>query len=519
VERRKPEEFAAQQASGGGDNSDEDEDVPAASGSGTNSGGAPITASGNMSLRGRDEWKEVTIPSYEHLPSPVDNGDRAHQRAFEGERSNIGPVDPRLYDRPSAMSGPPFHPDHEPAMASYRMNPRASEEILEQQRRAEQYRFLQMQAQMGHSGPPYTGHNGNQNLHLNGSGAPSWMGMGRNRQRSDIGEGMEPSREQLTSWAAVRDSRTPSAPSLPMTAGSQPAMNALYNQRLNAPRQDLPSPSAPGSMANGPGMHHRVSPDHRHGLPAENVSAGDFADLPLNSGIDFYTPYHLPTAQGMNPDGTLDWQRTAAAAQLQAALQAQQAQLAYLRQQKAQQLQWKELVAASGMDFAVNQFGARMGAQGAQGGLDQGQYSPQDLMPFQSANPTDNTSAGSSSAPPTGGFSWPGDGNGGAQLGSWYNNLNQQPSSLRTDVRAERATSSTRGAEEAVRAPSVSGVQGEPNWDPADAGDAHNLRSDGHSGVGSQEDGQPAAESVERKRQNGGDLSENEQESKRSRVA
>lgn len=477
-----------------------------------------------MSLRGRDEWKEVTVPSYDHLPSPVENGDRAHQRAFDGDRSTIGPVDPRLYDRPSAMSGPSFHPEHEPTMASYRMNPRASEEILEQQRRAEQYRFLQMQAQMGRSGPPFTGHNSNQNMHLNGApGAPSWMGMGRNRQRSDMGEGIDPSRgEQMTGWAAVRDARTPSAPSLPMTTGSQPAMNALYSQRLNAARQDLPSPSAQGSMPNeAPGMHRRVSPEHRHGLPAENVSAGDFTEppLPLNSGIDFYTPYHLPTTQGMNPDGTLDWQRTAAAAQLQAALQAQQAQLAYLRQQKAQQLQWKELVAASGMDFAVNQFGGRMGSQGAQGGLDQGQFSPQDLMPFHPSVPTDNTSAGSSSAPPTGGFAWPADGNGGAQLGSWYNNLNQQPSSLRTDVRAERGSSSTRGPDENVGAPSLSAVPGEVNWNGAEAGgDPQNLRADGPSAVGSQEDGKTAEEQNDLKRQHGGDLSEDEQESKRSRV-
>lgn len=485
-----------------------------------------------MSLRGRDEWKEVTVPSYEHLPSPVDNGDQPQQRGLDGERPNIGPVDPRLYDRSSAISGPPFHPDHEPAMASYRINSRASEEILEQQRRAEQYRFLQMQAQMGHSGQPYAGQNGHQNMHLNGigaSGAPSWMGMGRNRQRSDMGEGTDSSRgEQLTSWAAVRDARTPSAPSLPMTSGSQPAMNALYSQRLNSHRQDLPSPSAAGPMANGnTGMHpHRVSPDHRHGLPAENVSAGDFTEPSMNPGIDFYTPYHLPTAQGMNPDGTLDWQRTAAAAQLQAALQAQQAQLAYLRQQKAQQLQWKELVAASGMDFAVNQFGARMASQGNHGGLDQGQYSPQAQMPFAPSMPTDTASAGSSSAPPTGDFSWPANGNGGAHLDSWYNNLNQQPSSLRTDVRAGTGSSSIgaegRAPEDIARAPSVSGGQGETNWNAVDTpptGDSHSLRTDGNSVAGSQEDLKPAEEQNDRKRQNGGDLSENEQESKRSRVA
>lgn len=480
-----------------------------------------------MSLRGRDEWKEVTVPSYEHLPSPVDNGDQPQQRGFDGERSNIGPVDPRLYDRPSAISGPPFHPDHEPVMASYRINPRASEEILEQQRRADQYRFLQMQAQIGQSGQPY----GAQNMHLNGlggSGAPSWMGMGRNRQRSDMGEGMDHSRgEQMTSWAAVRDARTPSVSSLPMTSGSQPAMNALYSQRPNAPRQDLPSPSAVGSTTNGaPGMHpHRVSQEHRHGLPAENVSAGDFTEPSMNPGIDFYTPYHLPAAQGMNPDGTLDWQRTAAAAQLQAALQAQQAQLAYLRQQKAQQLQWKELVAASGMDFAVNQFGARMAGQGNHGGLDHGQYSPQAQMPFPPSMPTDTASAGSSSAPPTGGFSWPTNGNGGAQLDSWYNNLNQQPSSLRTDVRAGTGSSSTGAegrAEGVARAPSVSVVQSETNWNAGDAsstGDQHSLRADGNSVAESQEDHKSTEQQNDRKRQGADDLSDNEQETKRSRVA
>lgn len=491
-----------------------------------------------MSLRGRDEWKEVTIPSYEHLPSPVDNSDQSQRlTALDVEKPSIGPVDPRLYDRPVAgLSGPSFHPDHDPALSNYRMNPRGSEELLEQQRRAEHYRYLQMQAQMGHSGSPYTGHTVNQNLHLNGAGAPgtpSWMGMGRNRQRSDMGEGMDPIRgEQLTSWAALRDARTPSAPSLPMTSGSQPAMNALYSQRLNAHTQGLPSPSAGSTATNGAsGMaSHGISPEHRHGLPAENVSAGDFVDPSMNPGIDFYTPYHLPTTQGMNPDGTIDWQRTAAAAQLQAALQAQQAQLAYLRQQKAQQLHWKELVAASGMDFAVNQFGARLANQNNHGGpgVDQGQYSPQEQMPFQPSLATDSASGGSTSGPTTGGFSWPTEGNGGAQLGSWYNNLGQQPSSLRTDVRV-RSGSNLNGMEarapnDTAKDPSISAAQGSTSWTaggeaPPTTGDSHSLRADGTSVAGSQEDTKLAEEQNGRKRQNDGEVSENEQESKRSRVA
>ncbi|GHJ83928.1 hypothetical protein NliqN6_0330 [Naganishia liquefaciens] len=536
VERRKPEEFAAQQASGGGDNSDEDEDLPAASGTGTNSGGAPITASGNMSLRGRDEWKEVTMPSYDHLSSPIDSGSKSHRRSSRdgGKAADIGPVDPRLYNRMgNGMSAGPFHPDHDAALANYRMHARDSEDIMEQQRRAEQYRYMQMQAQLSNGFPPYPGH-GNLPGHLSmGSNAPpSWMGLGRNRQRSDIGDLDSARGEQLTSWAALRDTRTPSVNSMPINNGSQPALNALYSQRINgnAPGQISPGgsslPPAGGSDTASIGL----PTGQRHGLPEENVSAGEFADPSINSGLDFYTPYHLPTAQGMNQDGTLDWQRTAAAAQLQAALQTQQAQLAYLRQQKAQQMQWKDLVAASGMDYAVNHFGGRMGDQQNDGpGIDNGQYTSQTGITFQPSAATDSGSGGSTSAAPQGDFLWPteGQGNSSGQAGSWFNNLNQQPSSLRTNIRIPGSGSPIR-----MNGAGARGSSGDPNIraDHANAewtlnseahvnGDANSVQGERSSMGASQDDLKAAGMAADRKRQYEGDASDLEADGKRNRAS
>lgn len=534
VERRKPEEFAAQQASGGGDNSDEDEDVPAASGSGINSGGAPITASGNMSLRGRDEWKEVTMPSYDHLSSPVDSGIKSQRRSSrDGGKADLGPVDPRLYTRAgNGMSAGSFHPDHEAALASYRMHGRDAEDMMEQQRRAEQYRYLQMQAQLSNGFPPYPGHGAVPNhLGMGTNAPPSWMGMGRNRQRSDIGD-MDMARgEQLTSWAALRENRTPSVASLPVNGGSQPALNALYSQRLGGPHGQI-SPGNPSLPQAGGSDTASISmpSGQRHGLPEENVSAGEFVDPSMNAGLDFYTPYHLPTTQGMNQDGTLDWQRTAAAAQLQAALQTQQAQLAYLRQQKAQQMQWKDLVAASGMDYAVNHFGARMGSQPNEApGMDNGQYTPQDGISFQSSAANDSGSGGSTSAPSQGGFLWPNEGQGNAQGGSWFNSLNQQPSALRTNVRVPGSGSPIRINDAGARDPSgdlnVPANHANAGWtlnSEAQApvnGDSNSLRGDRSSLGASQDDSKAVGMQSDRKRQHEGDASDMEADSKRTRAA
>jgi hypothetical protein len=519
VERRKPEEFAAQQASGGADNSDEDEDVPAASGSGINSGGAPITASGNMSLRGRDEWKEVTVPSYDHLSSPVaSNAPLQRIPSRDGTKPNLGPVDPRLGNRPgTGMSASSLHLDHDAAFSNYRLHARESEEIMEQQRRAEQYRYLQMQAQLGNGVPPY-GNPGGPLGHLNmgPTGPPSWMGMGRNRQRSDMGDMDMARSEHLTSWAALRENRTPSSASLPLTGGSQPALNALYSQRLGANAQGQISPNN-GTLPHPGGSDtasHGLPSGHRHGLPEENISAGEFADATVNPDIGFYTPYTLPTAQGISEDGTFDWQRSAAAAQLQAAMNTQAAQLAYLRQQKAQQMQWKDLVAASGMDYAVNHFNGRMGQQNHNGpGFDHGQYTPQNPMSFQPSVTTDSASGGSASAPPTGGFSWPTEGQGGPQAG-WFNNLNQQPSALRNNVRVPGGSSpiGMSGGVDRARDPTIP-----PSHNAG--GDSNSLRADRSSIGGSQDDMKPAEMTMDRKRQYDGDTSDMEADSKRNRSA
>ncbi|KAJ9120091.1 hypothetical protein QFC22_002989 [Naganishia vaughanmartiniae] len=498
VERRKPEEFIAQQAAGGADNSDDDEDVqPVPSGSGAaagglNNGGAPITASGNMSLRGRDEWKEATVPSYSHLQGGIDDdrtdGGMPHGSGMDGvNMSGMGPVDPRLTERQPFSGGhqSSFNHHHHQAEQqqdhpSFRLS-RESEEIMEQQRRAEQYRFLQMQAQMNSggiaSGSPYGGVND-----ASGMSAPSWMGMGRNRQRSDLLDGgLDVARgggEQLTSWAAMRGggARTPSMSSnaaFPQSGpgGRQPSLNSLYAQRLDAhSAQGTTSPTRASMASHGPGgggggsesmSRGGISPASRHGLPAENISAGEFTGGGGNpgGGLDFYTSYHLPQEQGVNADGTLDWQRTAAAAQLQAALHAQQAQLAYLRQQKAQQVQWQDLVAASGMDNAVHQLHSRLtnnhqqqqehggDSRGAVGVDYAGRYTPRGEQ---------NT------APSSASFQWPTAGGGstnetttaGTQAaggGSWYNTLQDTSSTLRTsDLRLPHPPS-----EDVGRGPSV----------------------------------------------------------------
>ncbi|KAJ9103843.1 hypothetical protein QFC21_002305 [Naganishia friedmannii] len=535
VERRKPEEFIAQQAAGGADNSDDDEEIahqPVPSGSGAaaaagataggvNNGGAPITASGNMSLRGRDEWKEATVPSYAHVQGGMQDDDRIeggmhHGSALDGgNMSGVGPVDPRLTERQPFGAGGGgghqssfnhhHHHHHQPAEQQQQDHPsfrlsRESEEIMEQQRRAEQYRFLQMQTQMNGGGIPsgssYGGGGGNDAAGLS---APSWMGMGRNRQRSDLFDGGLDAAgrgggggEQLTSWAAMRSgggggggARTPSitsnaAAAFPQSGpgGNQPSLNSLYaSQRLDAhSAQGTTSPTRASMVSHGPSggggggtgsdamSRGGVSPASRHGLPAENISAGEFTGSNGNgnaggAGLDFYTSYHLPPAHGVNADGTLDWQRTAAAAQLQAALQAQQAQLAYLRQQKAQQVQWQDLVAASGMDNAVHQLHSRLAASSNQqhgqdhggGGGDSrgsvgldyaGRYTPRGEQ---------NT------APSTASFTWPGAAGGGGNTneattgGSWYNTLQEPTHSSRTsDLRLPHPVS-----EDAGRGPSA----------------------------------------------------------------
>lgn len=487
-----------------------------------------------MSLRGRDEWKEVTVPSYEHLSSPVGNGTQLQRiPSRDGAKLSTGPVDPRLsdprlYNRPgTAMSASSFHPEHDAALSNYRMHARDSEEIMEQQRRAEQYRYLQMQAQLSNGFPPYPQH-GNAPSHpsMGSNGPLSWMGTGRNRQRSDFGDGLDLARgEQLTSWAGLRETRTPSVASLPVTGGSQPALNALYSQRLNAQSQGQVSPNGPLPHAGGSDTaSHGVPSGNRHGLPEENVSAGEFTDPSIGSGIDFYTPYHLPATQGMNQDGTLDWQRTAAAAQLQAALQTQQAQLAYLRQQKAQQMQWKDLVAASGMDYAVNHFNGRMSNQNHEGpGIGHGQYTPQDQMSFQPSTATDSGSGGSTSAPPPGGFPWPTEGQGGAQSGAWFNNLNQQPSALRTNVRVPGGSSPIAlnggGPGNHVRDLNHANAGWTPNEAPGAIGDASSMRGDRSSIGASQDDAKSAEAHSGRKRQLDGDVSDIEADGKRTRVA
>jgi hypothetical protein len=262
----------------------------------------------------------------------------------------------------------------------------------------------------------------------------------------------------------------------------------LYSQRLDAhSAQGTTSPTRASMVSHGPPggaggaggsesmSRGGVSPASRHGLPAENISAGEFAGGGggggnAAGGLDFYTSYHLPPAHGVNTDGTLDWQRTAAAAQLQAALQAQQAQLAYLRQQKAQQVQWQDLVAASGMDHAVHQLHSRLTTNNNQqqqhgqdynsGGVDArgsvgldyaGRYTPRGEQ---------NT------APLSAGFTWPGAGTGnganettpaGTQSaagsgGSWYNTLQESSSSTTrtSDVRLPPPV-----LEDAGRGPSV----------------------------------------------------------------
>lgn len=65
-----------------------------------------------------------------------------------------------------------------------------------------------------------------------------------------------------------------------------------------------------------------------------------------HSDMQTFSHYCLPVDHGINSDGSIDWTRAAAAAQLQAALQSQQAQLAYLRQQRQQQEHWRELLSA-----------------------------------------------------------------------------------------------------------------------------------------------------------------------------
>lgn len=111
-----------------------------------------------------------------------------------------------------------------------------------------------------------------------------------------------------------------------------------------------------------------------------------------------YAQYSLPVDHGINADGSIDWNKATAAAQLQAALHAQQAQLAYLQQQRQQQEHWRELLAATAGGNGSLPPGFGTGVGGAQGGA---------LMGDAVQRFNELVAAGHDPVNMSGGFQWP----------------------------------------------------------------------------------------------------------------
>ena len=99
----------------------------------------------------------------------------------------------------------------------------------------------------------------------------------------------------------------------------------------------------PAFIENTPSTSHMNSLNNSH----HNNGLGSSSSPVSFENNQAYAQYSLPVDSGINSDGSIDWHKASAAAQLQAALHAQQAQLAYLRQQRQQQEHWRELLAAS----------------------------------------------------------------------------------------------------------------------------------------------------------------------------
>ena len=137
----------------------------------------------------------------------------------------------------------------------------------------------------------------------------------------------------------------------------QPSMYSLYQQRIGSrpdphDRND-PNPSSSSYRSDGSRYPSFDGPAPSFPTTEHNSShMGGAMTTPSPVHYDAqqqqaYAQYSLPVDHGINPDGSIDWNKATAAAQLQAALHAQQAQLAYLRQQRQQQEHWRDLLAAT----------------------------------------------------------------------------------------------------------------------------------------------------------------------------
>lgn len=134
----------------------------------------------------------------------------------------------------------------------------------------------------------------------------------------------------------------------------QPSMASLYPST----RMDLPRAYTDSRVETS-----HMDPSSFRSDPRYNNASYDMQAPPLHpTGVQPpmggpYAEYTLPVDNGINADGTIDWQRAAAAAQIQAALHTQQAQLSYMYSQRRQQEHWRELLAASqGGGNANNQY-------------------------------------------------------------------------------------------------------------------------------------------------------------------
>lgn len=160
----------------------------------------------------------------------------------------------------------------------------------------------------------------------------------------------------------------------------QPSMYSLYQRRAESrpePQHDRSNSFTPSSSNDlNPSSSYRQDgprypPFESHPPPpafTSETASSHMNQMTTPSPVNFdpqqqaYAQYSLPVDHGINPDGSIDWNKATAAAQLQAALHAQQAQLAYLRQQRQQQDHWRELLAAT-----TGGHGSGFGGQGAGG--------------------------------------------------------------------------------------------------------------------------------------------------------
>ena len=398
------------------DASDIDEDeLNAATATTTHPGGEGSNAPKGMSLKGKEEWKDVSLPRIggggvggggsSSSSAGVDNGGKVGP----GGARNGGPT--RSSPHGNGQKGKTR--DH----VDYHGTGAGTNGMSQQQHATANAASRTLTGS-------WTGHDG-------GSGAGGYQ-----YERDDGGSmGHE---DHRVSEARDARHRTPRIRKLTVSAvhqsqanfyqpTKQPSLATLYPRGVRPHDQDRPmnptlhndthsfrsEPSRYNSY-DTPAFTENTPSSHMNSLHSSNNNNNNGGLGSSSSPVSFenpqaYAQYSLPVDSGINSDGSIDWHKASAAAQLQAALHAQQAQLAYLRQQRQQQEHWRELLAASaGGNGSMSGLPPGMGGGGGGGGAAVGNA----VQRF-----NELVAAGHDPMALSNGFQWPTGGSGGGGPG------------------------------------------------------------------------------------------------------